>query len=319
VALTNLYLPRLHRAGYIAPNLPTDSGTGSPGGYVLDSRPGLYRHVLVLDFKSLYPSIIRTFKIDPLGLLEGLRHPEDAIDGYRGAQFSRDRHILPQLIAELWQQRDTAKQAKDQPRSQALKILMNSFYGLLGTSGCRFYDPRLASSITLRGHAILQQTAAWITELGYRVIYGDTDSLFVWLGDDFDSAQAPATGRRLVDEINRRWRQKIKDEMQLESFLELQFETHFRRFLMPTMRGSDTGSKKRYAGLSGSGAGEKLIFKGLETVRTDWSELAKQFQQARPPARRRHDPRICSQREHRSELVRGDCALRYQRRRRHLD
>ncbi|MCV6603787.1 MAG: DNA polymerase II, partial [Porticoccaceae bacterium] len=108
-AFTNLYLPRLHRAGYVAPNLPADGGLASPGGYVMNSRPGLYRHVLVLDFKSLYPSIIRTFKVDPLGLVEGLALSEQGtsnlIEGFRGAQFHRQKHFLPDIITSLWQQR----------------------------------------------------------------------------------------------------------------------------------------------------------------------------------------------------------------------
>lgn len=58
---------------------------------------------------------------------------------------------------------------------------MNAFYGVLGTSACRFFDPRLASSITMRGHAIMRQTKALIEAKGYDVIYGDTDSTFVWL------------------------------------------------------------------------------------------------------------------------------------------
>jgi len=73
-AFDNLYLPRLHRAGYVAPDLDparAANAESSPGGYVLDSRPGLYRNVLLLDFKSLYPSIIRTFKVDPLGMQLG--------------------------------------------------------------------------------------------------------------------------------------------------------------------------------------------------------------------------------------------------------
>ena len=280
VALNNLYLPRLHRAGYVAPNLPKSGGLTSPGGYVMDSRPGLYKNVLVLDFKSLYPSIIRTFKIDPLGLLEGLKQPQQAIEGFSGAVFSRDKHILPGIITELWQQRDEAKKIKDQPRSQALKILMNSFYGLLGTSGCRFCDSRLTSSITLRGHAIIQQTTSWIEAQGYQVIYGDTDSIFIWLEDDYEEDQVKQIAQQLAVEINQRWNQKLVDEFQLDNQMEIEFEIHFRRFLMPTIRGSDAGTKKRYAGLSGKGENERLIFKGLETVRTDWSELAKQFQQA---------------------------------------
>ena len=126
-----------------------------------------------------YPSIIRTFKIDPFGLAEGLKSPETAIEGFKGAVFSRESHFLPSIIENLWLQRDEAKKQKDAPRSQAIKILMNSFYGVLGSGGCPFYDPRLASSITLRGHEIMQTTAGWIEELGYTVIYGDTDSTFV--------------------------------------------------------------------------------------------------------------------------------------------
>lgn len=274
-AFTNVYLPKLHRAGYIAPNRPSDGGLASPGGYVMESKPGLYDNVLVLDFKSLYPSIIRTFKIDPMGLIEGLAHPEESIEGFLGARFSRTQHFLPAIIDRLWKQRDLAKQQQDKARSQAIKILMNSFYGVLGSGGCRFYDPRLASSITMRGHAIMQQTASWIRELGYEVIYGDTDSTFVLLGSGYTPQQATALGNELQDTINQRWQQKVADDFAMDCALELEFETHYQRFHMPTIRGSEAGSKKRYAGLKASG---EMVFKGLETVRSDWTVLAKQFQ-----------------------------------------
>ncbi|MEM7195777.1 MAG: DNA polymerase II [Pseudomonadota bacterium] len=281
-AFSNLYLPRLHRAGYVAPNLPDDGGLASPGGYVMDSLPGLYENVLVLDFKSLYPSIIRTFKIDPLGLVLGLLDPDNAIDGFRGGRFHRDEHFLPEIITDLWQQRDIAKQQNDAPRSQAIKILMNSFYGVLGSGGCRFYDPRLASSITMRGHEIMQTTKKWIEEQGYSVIYGDTDSIFVWLENVSTQAQCRQTGKSLESMINARWREVLEKDYQLDCALELEFETHFKKFLMPTIRGSEAGSKKRYAGLVGdadSDTGERLVFKGLENVRTDWTELARSFQE----------------------------------------
>ncbi|OED41378.1 DNA polymerase II [Endozoicomonas sp. (ex Bugula neritina AB1)] len=277
-AFTNLYLPRMHRAGYVAPNLPDGGGLTSPGGYVMDSIPGLYKNVLVLDFKSLYPSIIRTFKIDPMGMIEGLSAPDQAIPGYRGGVFDRQKHFLPDIITTLWKQRDEAKQEKDGTRSQAIKILMNSFYGVLGSGGCRFYDPRLASSITMRGHDIMQQTARWIEQQGHKVIYGDTDSTFVLLDETLNHEQADAVGESLVKDINQRWQTKINEELQLPCFLELEYETHYGRFLMPTIRGSETGSKKRYAGLKVSSTGQQLIFKGLETVRSDWTPLAKQFQ-----------------------------------------
>ena len=277
-AFTNLYMPRLHRGGYIAPNLPEEGGLTSPGGYVMDSKPGLYHNVLVLDFKSLYPSIIRTFKIDPMGLIEGLKQPEQSIPGFLGAMFSRDKHFLPEIITSLWQQRDEAKQQKDSARSRAIKILMNSFYGVLGSGGCRFYDPRLASSITMRGHEIMQETARWIEGKGHTVIYGDTDSTFVLLDKQLKPEQANRIGQSLAKEINQRWQQRLKDQFDLDCYLELEFETLYTRFLMPTIRGSETGSKKRYAGLKHTPDGKQLIFKGLETVRSDWTELAKTFQ-----------------------------------------
>ncbi|WP_339898668.1 DNA polymerase II [Paraglaciecola polaris] len=278
-AFVNLYLPKLHRAGYISPNRPIDGGLASPGGYVMTSAPGLYRNVLVLDFKSLYPSIIRTFKIDPLGLVEGLLQPEKGIQGFKSAIFSRDKHFLPDIITSLWQQRDTAKRNNDSARSQAIKILMNSFYGVLGSGGCPFYDTRLASSITLRGHEIMQTTARWVEEMGYEVIYGDTDSIFVWLGDNMPAEQGHKVGVELQHAINQRWTHNITEQHQLDNYLEIEFETQFNRFLMPTIRGSELGSKKRYAGLKRiPGSEDELVFKGLESVRSDWTPMAKKFQ-----------------------------------------
>lgn len=278
-AFINVYLPHLHRAGYISGVRPHNGGLASPGGYVMSSRPGLYDYVLVLDYKSLYPSIIRTFKIDPLGLAEGLANPDTAIAGFRGACFSRTAHFLPAIIENLWKQRDEAKKHNDQPRSQAIKILMNSFYGVLGSGGCPFYDPRLASSITLRGHQIMQTTAKWIEAAGHEVIYGDTDSTFVHLSGIQEREQAIHIGKALEAMINERWHDTLQHEFNLPCHLEIEFETCFDKFFMPTIRGSEQGSKKRYAGLTRHNGQHKLVFKGLENVRSDWTMMAKQFQE----------------------------------------
>ena len=283
-AFEHLYLPLMHRQGYVAPNLGDVQGDNSPGGFVMDSRSGLYDSVLVLDYKSLYPSIIRTFLIDPVGLVVGTRKDQvevNPVPGYRGALFSREKYCLPAIVKQVWQGREVAKRERNAPLSQALKIIMNAFYGVLGSSGCRFFDPRLASSITLRGHDIMHRTRELITEQGYQVIYGDTDSTFVWLNTAHDDAAAGTIGRALVAHVNAWWTRHLREEFGLDSALELQFETHYRRFLMPTIRGSEEGSKKRYAGLVGKPDGsEQMVYKGLETVRSDWSPLAQQFQQA---------------------------------------
>ncbi|WP_298635581.1 DNA polymerase II [uncultured Umboniibacter sp.] len=272
-----LYLPRLHRAGYVAPLQGQREFTfESPGGFVMDSIPGLFEHVLVLDFKSLYPSIIRTFFVDPCALWEAEANPgAPAVPGFDGANFQREASILPGIIESLWRARDEAKAAGDQARSSALKIIMNSCYGVLGSSGCRFFDPRLASSITRRGHEILQESARWIEAQGHRVIYGDTDSVFVELvAEKLDDAVANNLGRALQKGLNDFWQQQLRDRFELPSQLEIEFETHFQRFFMPTIRHQEQGSKKRYAGL----VGDKVVFKGLENVRSDWSVLARRVQ-----------------------------------------
>jgi len=288
-AFEHLYMPLMHRQGLVAPNIGDVAGGDSPGGFVMDSRSGLYDSVLVLDYKSLYPSIIRTFLIDPVGLVEGLREvdegrEQDTVPGYRGAHFSRIKHCLPGIVTRVWAGREAAKVDKNAPLSQALKIIMNAFYGVLGTPACRFFDPRLASSITMRGHDILLRTRMMIEEQGYQVIYGDTDSIFVWLGHAHLENDARRIGQDLVDRVNGWWRTHLKDELGLESALELEFDVHFARFLMPTVRGSEEGSKKRYAGLvrhegKDGAISEEMVYKGLESVRTDWTPLAQRFQQ----------------------------------------
>ena len=282
-AFYHLYMPLMHRQGFVAPNLGDNPPQASPGGFVMESQPGLYESVLVLDYKSLYPSIIRTFLIDPLGLVEGLRDPRDeaSVPGFRGARFSRTRHCLPAIIERVANGREVAKREKNAPLSQALKIIMNAFYGVLGSSGCRFFDTRLASSITLRGHEIMLKTRALIEAKGYSVIYGDTDSTFVWLRSEHSEADASRIGRELVSDVNQWWQAHVQAQYGLSSALELQFETHYRRFLMPTIRGAEEGSKKRYAGMVERPDGQlEMVYKGLETVRSDWSPLAQQFQQA---------------------------------------
>jgi DNA polymerase-2 len=271
-AFDYLYLPRLHRRGFVAPDVGRSPPTPSPGGHVLDSVPGLYRNVASFDFRSLYPSIIRTFQIDPYGLWQQGARP---VQGFEGASFAREGAILPELISHLHHERTRAREAGNEILSTAIKILMNSFYGVLGTPGCRFFDPRLATSITRRGHEIIERSRAWLEAHGRPVIYGDTDSLFVRLDEALSEEAARAEGRRLAEALNAFWAETVaKEHDGLASHLELRFDALYLRFLMPTMRGSEKGSKKRYAGMTR----EKLVIRGLEAIRTDWTPLAREAQ-----------------------------------------
>jgi DNA polymerase-2 len=281
-AFSHHYLPRMHRLGYVAPSVGEIASKAYPGGYVMDSRPGFYDSVVVLDYKSLYPSIIRTFLVDPVGFVEGSNAKDAAllVKGPEGTVFSRDMHCLPEIVTTLWRARDEAKRVKNEPLSQALKLLMNSFAGVLGASECRFFNPKLVSAITLRGHEMMKLTRDFVEQRGYEAIYGDTDSIFIWLRRTHTNEEAHAVAADLVRDINAWWTRTLREEQGLQNLLEIEFDTHYSKFFMPTIRGSDVGSKKRYAGLSTDAAGkEEMVYRGLEMARSDWTPLARQFQQ----------------------------------------
>ena len=271
----HLYLPKLHQAGFVAPNLK-DIYTveHAAGGYVIDPAPGIYENVVVLDFKSLYPSIMQTFKIDPYSLLMKETDTIETLNGYR---FSSSLHILPDFIDELMKQRDEAKKKKDKQLSQAIKILMNSFYGVMGSYNCRFYHPDLPRAITGSGHKLLLGSKDYLEKKELKVIYGDTDSLFVMLKNVSDE-DGEVQGRKIVKELNQFWKNKLKKEYKVESHLELQFEKYYKQFIITPARGADTGAKKRYAGLVVKDDKENIEFVGMEFVRSDWTNLAKDFQ-----------------------------------------
>ncbi len=281
-AFSHHYLPRMHRLGYVAPSVGDIQSKAYPGGYVMDSKPGFYDSVVVLDYKSLYPSIIRTYCVDPVGHAEGQHASDPAaqIKGPMGTLFSRDKHCLPEIVTTLSRARDEAKRLKNEPLSQTLKLLMNSFAGVLGASECRFFNPELVSAVTLRGHEIVKRTQVFVENRGYEAIYGDTDSIFIWLGHKHTNAEAHAVAAELVRDINAWWTRTLREEQDLDNFLEIEFDTHYAKFFMPTIRGSEVGSKKRYAGLSTDAGGkEEMVFRGLEMARSDWTLLARQFQE----------------------------------------
>lgn len=276
-----LYLSELGRRGIVA---PTVGAPGSPveataaGGHVLEPTPGLYEHVLVFDFKSLYPSLIRTFQIDPLGYRPGAGDGEDVIVAPNGAAFRREPGILPSLLDELAPRREAARAEGNAIASQAIKILMNSFYGVLGTPSCRFYDPALANAITSFGRELLLWSKGCIEHWGHRVLYGDTDSLFVQVtaADEHDARQQ---GAELAERLNQALTEHVRDTWGVASRLELELDKHFLRLMLPAMRHSTLGARKRYAGLVEAPGGERKVeFTGMEVVRRDWTELARRLQ-----------------------------------------
>ena len=289
-----LYLAQLHQRRIAAPSV-RQRGPITPqgGGAVFEPTVGIHKNVWVLDFKSLYPSIIRTFNIDPLGLVSADNpDPHNVYTTQDGTSFSRRKGILPGMLDDLFPQRAAAKKRGDEVASQAIKILMNSFYGVLGTSACRFYSPAIANAITSQGRFLLSWSRQWFQQRGYVVLYGDTDSVFVASGEA-DPEIAISQVNRLVSDFNQSLNEFLSNNAQVESLLELEFEKLYTKLYLASVRGgistdaksadNKRGASKRYAGMRYDAdkavADPSLIeFVGMEVVRRDWTDLAKEVQ-----------------------------------------
>jgi DNA polymerase II len=290
-----LYMEHLHRRGMVAPTLGVDQEpvAPSPGGGIITSRAGIYDGVLSFDYRSLYPSIMRTFNIDPVSRIPrvAVNIPEDdAIAAPNGARFRREPGILPEILARFFSSRAEARRQGNERSAYAYKIVMNSFYGVLGTPGCRFAAPDLAGAITTFGQEFLFWTRDLVSAQGYEVIYGDTDSIFVRSGLPRGTSvdRLEELGRELCALVNERLAGHVREKWGLESRLELEFEAVYLRFFMPPMRtpgvrdegggGEGRGRAKGYAGLRADSRGEIVEIKGMEAVRHDWTELAHELQ-----------------------------------------
>ncbi len=273
----SLYIREAHARGYVVQSAKFDvKEERIKGGFVRESEPGIYDYILVLDFKSLYPSIIKTFNIDPLSYVPSGKG-KNLIDAPNGAHFKNEDGVLPLIIHRLWSEREKARTRGDELERHAIKILMNSFFGVLASPACRFFNLEIANAITHFGQYILKLTHEKIEQLGYKIIYGDTDSNFV-VSHAKNSEEAEKIGKKIEKEINDYYKTFIKKEYKRDSSLELAFDKIFIKFLMPRLRKEEAGAKKRYAGLVLKNGKEEIQFTGLEAVRGDWTDLAKNYQ-----------------------------------------
>jgi len=254
----------------------SDKPSQITGGYVMESKPGIYDNVLVFDFKSIYPSLMMTFNLDPASYL-GKKKEKNSIKSPNNVYFRNEQGIVPEIIKTLWEEREKARKEKNELARYAIKILMNSFFGIMASPSCRFFNMDFANAITHFGQYIIKLTAKKINEKGYEVIYSDTDSNFVNSNTDSEK-EAEEIGKKIEKEINEFYKGFIKKEYNRDSFLELEFEKNYIRFLMPKVRSGKKGAKKRYAGLLKKDNEEKIEIIGLEAIRGDWTEAAQIFQ-----------------------------------------
>ena len=274
-----LYLAALRKRRVVAPSVRSGDANVSrrhqAGGHVFEPVTGMHPNVWVFDFKSLYPSVIRTFNIDPLAFAPAnAADAETHVKVTNEAAFRRGDAILPTILDGLFPRREAAKRAGDAVASQAIKILMNSFYGVLGTPACRFHNVAVANAVTGTGRRLLQWSKAWFEERGFDVLYGDTDSVFVRSG--METAEARAAGPDLAADLNRAIAEHVRARWNVASRLEMEFEKLYVKLFLPSVRHGGAGARKRYAGLVDGR--EDVEFVGMEVVRRDWTELAKDVQ-----------------------------------------
>ncbi|XP_063063465.1 DNA polymerase alpha catalytic subunit [Engraulis encrasicolus] len=250
------------------------------GGLVLDPKVGFYdKFILLLDFNSLYPSIIQEFNIcftTIQRVAAGTQKKTEDDDGDEIPEVpdpDLDMGVLPKEIRKLVERRKQVKQLMKQQdlnpdlymqydiRQKALKLTANSMYGCLGFSYSRFYAKPLAALVTHKGREILMHTKDMVQKMNLDVIYGDTDSIMI----NTNSANLEEVfklGNKVKSEVNK-----------LYKLLEIDIDGVFKSLLLL--------KKKKYAALMVENHGDgkyttKQELKGLDIVRRDWCDLAKE-------------------------------------------
>lgn len=280
-------LHELYARGYLFPPITQRKVMKYTGGLVLEPQQGFYEDiVLLLDFNSLYPSVIQEFDVcfSSIGFADDAAGDEATLNGgVEGSPCSPESpaskkfrgsgddalSFLPSILRSLVERRSEVKallktagteeeRAMLDVRQRAIKLTANSIYGCLGSPTSRFCNYQMASYITAKGRELLGTAKSIAESLGLRVIYGDTDSIMIhtrFPGQHSFVHTAMESALRLVSEINARYRH-----------VEIDVEKAFKKLLLIT--------KKKYAALVFDGPGAYIESKGLDTTRRDFCKAS---------------------------------------------
>ncbi|KAK4685136.1 DNA polymerase alpha subunit A, partial [Tremellales sp. Uapishka_1] len=271
-----ILLHEFHRLKYVVPDKPTWSGEASSnkakylGGKVFEPKKGLYdKYILIMDFNSLYPSIIQEYNID-FTTVERDEIDNEEVDGAIPEIPEHDvaQGVLPRIIATLVGRRrqvkglmkdKSASAAKLQQydiKQKALKLTANSMYGCLGLDGSRFSSRPLAALTTFKGREILTHTSELAESMQLEVVYGDTDSVFV-----NSNVDTYAEALKIANEFKKMVNERYK-------LLEIDLDATFSRLLLL--------QKKKYAAIKIDEQGNKTTeIKGLDMKRREFSKVSK--------------------------------------------
>ncbi len=248
------------------------------GAFVKLPKPGVYENIAVLDFRSLYPSIIISHNIDPATLNCKCCNKEGSFVSPQGHRFCKKRKgLIPRVLQYVLNSRFEIKKKmkalkKDgkgegaiyremDARQWALKIVANSMYGYLLYARSRYYSREAGESVTAYAREYIQKTMEKAKEFNMNVLYGDTDSIFL--------LYEKAENEKKVEEFQR----KINSE--LPETMELELEDIYPRGIFVSKKQEEKGAKKKYALINREG---KIKIRGFELVRRDWSKVAKNIQ-----------------------------------------
>ncbi|QLG26283.1 DNA polymerase elongation subunit [Halorarum halophilum] len=281
----------LHKAfgEFVLPTKGQQEGEEFEGGAVFEPITGVRENVTVLDLKSLYPMCMVTINASPETIVED---PE-AYDGetYRAPNGTRFRKepdgMMREMVDELLAERDQKKAARDdhEPGSDAyqqfdrqqaaVKVIMNSLYGVSGWERFRLYDKENAAAITAMGRRVIEFTEEAANEIGHEVAYGDTDSVMLELGPDVSTEEAIEQSFDIEAHINGRYDDFALEELDAEEHrFQIEFEKLYRRFFQ-------AGKKKRYAGHIVWKEGkdvDDVDITGFEYKRSDIAPITKRVQ-----------------------------------------
>ncbi len=256
---------RAYKLGELAPNRVERQGETYRGALVLEPKPGLHENIAVLDFTSMYPNIMIKYNISPdtyIDPSEWDKHTEYYEAPEVGHRFRKEppglyKMILEELLTRRRTVRELMKKLpEDSPerrlldeRQKALKIMANAMYGYCGWTGARWYKREVAEAVTAWARAIMKNVLNYAKKINLKVIYGDTDSLFV--------------------ENNPEKVQKLIDYVEKELGFEIKIDKIYKRILF-------TEAKKRYVGLRED---NKIDIVGFEAARGDWADIARETQE----------------------------------------
>jgi DNA polymerase elongation subunit (family B) len=243
------------------------------GAFVFEPTPGFYEDIVMFDFTSMHSSLIVTYNISGQSLRTSksgdvYESPEFELDGQlTKVYFDKKPGFFSTLLSEIVDKRKAAKEAwkKDanpmsNARSNAYKLLANATFGYQGFYGARYYSREAAAATLAYVRKLIHDTMDKITNAGFKILYGDTDSIaFLSNGKSNDEIM------KFLGELN--------DSFQ--GIIELDLEGFFDKALFVAKRDSKIGAKKKYALMGVDG---KIKIRGFETVRRDWCRLSRSLQ-----------------------------------------